>query len=182
MDERSVEQGLRDILEPLDAHLDWASTLLAASLVGIVPAVFLLLWLVLEFSGKFALGWAAVAFLGVVLAGIVWDWMLSRMARWRFDYRFPRQSAEREAALRLLAEMESPTKAEERLRDSLSRGSIRRVVRKPAPALPPIDAVPAIDPVPPAVPPSRAGMKPLPPQQGGYADYIPLQPRTPEGR
>ncbi|MBY0228505.1 MAG: hypothetical protein K2W96_04415, partial [Gemmataceae bacterium] len=149
MEERSVEQGLRDILEPLDAHLDWANTLLAAALVGIVPAVFLLLWLVLEFSGKHALGWAAASFLAVVLAGIAWDWTLSRLARWRFDWRFPRGSTEREAALRMLAEMESPSKAEERLRDSLSRGSIRRVVRRPSPALPAADAVPAIDPVPP---------------------------------
>jgi hypothetical protein len=177
LNESSIERALRDILEPLDRHLERGNTFLAAALLGIVPTTFFVLWLIFDLSGKHALGWAALAFGVVIVLGVCWDAVVARLARWRFNSRFPFGSPEREAALRILDEMETPSKAEERLRSMLSRSSVHRVVRRrQETALPPADAVPAIDPVPPTAP-LKAPQTPPPPGKGGYYDYIPLELR-----
>lgn len=176
--ENEVERALRDILEPLDRHLERGGTFLAAALLGVVPATFFSLWLGLNFSGIRAAGWAVVALGLVVALGVGWDALVAWLARWRFDRSFPFGSPQREVALRILDEMQTPTRAEERLRASLSRTQEGRVVRRrQEEALPPVDAVPAIDPVPPSGPMQAPPLPP--PGKGGYYDYIPLEPGPP---
>jgi hypothetical protein len=176
LDDRSIERQLRAVLEPLDRHLEWGGTLLAAALVGVVPATFLSLWLLSPLGAKQALGWSVAAFLVVLVVGIAWDTLAARLAAWRFNRKFPEGSLAREAAMVVLAEMESPSKAEERLRASLLRSSRRVIRHRHGRGGPPADAVPAIDPAPPARP-IRAPLLPPPPRRGGgYHDYIPLEP------
>jgi len=172
-DDRSVEEALRRILEPLDRHLDRVNRAFALALILVIPGVFLILWLYpgSQIQGRHALGWAIGAFVLVVLLGLGWDALVARLARRRFDRHFPHGSPARAAALRVLAEMETPNRAEEKLREALSSGSPDRIVRRreagaageAAPG--PLNAPPA------------AGPRP-----GGYYDYIPLEPRTGEGQ
>ncbi len=175
LDDRSIERTLRAILEPLDRHLEWGNTLLAAALVGVVPVLFLPLWLLSPLGAKLAAGWSLVAFFLVIVLGVTWDALVARLALWRFNRHFPEGTPARDAALAVLAEMESPSKAEERLRVGLQRPANRVVRRRRDTGPPPADAVPAIDPTPPANP-IRAPLPVPPPRQGGYYDYIPLEP------
>jgi hypothetical protein len=82
----------------------------------------------------------------------------------------------------MLAEMETPTQAEDRLREMLGRWSGLRVRRhRPKEAvLPDPDRVPAIDPTPPEQVPLSEGQPA--PGRPGYYDYIPLEPKKAEDR
>ena len=185
-DERPVEKALRELLDPLDRHLERGRTLLAGALVLVVPAAFLLLWLVWDMAGKFAAGWAVVALGVLVVLGLGWEMVMERLVRWRFDRRFPHGSVTRGVALRILSQMETPNKAEEKLRGVLSSTSPERIVRhrsgsadeQPLPLLelPPAQPEP---PVPPASTPPSTNKATRP---GGYYDYIPLEPRPVEDR
>ena len=66
-DERPIEQALRELLAPLDRHLERGRTVLAAALV---PAPFILLWLLSQIEAKHAAGWSVLTFGVLVLAGL----------------------------------------------------------------------------------------------------------------
>lgn len=166
-DERSVEEALRQILEWLDRHLDYIHRAFALALILVIPGVFLILWLPnFEISGRRALGWAIGAFVLVVLVGIGWDALIARLARRRFDRAFPQGAAARAAALRVLPEMQTPNRAEEKLREALESASPDRIIRRREGAA---DAPLGLD---------RAAPPAAGPRPGGYYDYIPLEPRT----
>lgn len=172
-DDRSVERALRQILEPLDRHLDHVNRAFALALILVIPGVFLGLWLYpgSTIIGRHALGWAIGAFILVILLGIGWDALVARLARRRFDRHFPHDTPARTAALRVLTEMETPNRAEEKLREALSNASADRIVRRREG--PPAEAPAAW--APDAPPEGRPLAGPGP---GGYYDYIPLEPRT----
>src|SRR5262245_48297459 len=100
-DDSPVEQALRELLAPLDRHLERGRTVLAAALV-LAPGPFILLWLLSRIEAKTAAGWSVLAFGVLVLAGLAWESLMSRFIRWRFDRRFPDGSTARSAALRIL--------------------------------------------------------------------------------
>lgn len=175
-DERHIEETLRTILGPLDRHLERGGALFMAAFLGAAPVTFLSLWLLTEVGGKKALGWAAAAVGVAILLGLAWDALVARLARWRFNAHFPAGTPTRETALRVLVEMETPSRAEHRLLELLTQTPARRIRRRPAgDPMPSRDAVPAIDPVPPAVGSHEAA---APASRSGYYDYIPLQPRA----
>lgn len=165
-DERSVETTLRNILESLDAQLAWMTMVFPLALVTIVPLVFFLLWLVVDETVRHSLVKAGGVCCALVALYLTWELIASRLARYRFDSRFPPGSPDRAVALRILAEMETPSKAEETLRVALASSSPDRIVRHrrekdDAPDAPPVQG-------------GAAGAAPRP---GGYYDYIPLEPR-----
>lgn len=169
-DEKPVERALREILEPLDRQLARVSAFLPLGLITIVPSVFFYFWLGLDQTGRRSLVIAGGAFCALVAIYLAWEIVVARMARRRFDRRFPPGTAERSAALHMLFEMESPSKAEDKLRVALGSTSPDRIVRRrPASEVPdawtPEASQPAIDP------------HPTTPRGGGYYDYIPLEPR-----
>jgi hypothetical protein len=189
-DDPSVEQALRELLDPLDRHLERGRTLLAGALVLVVPAMFLLLWLVFKYEGKFALGWGIVAFAALLVLGLSWELLIGWLVCRRFNRCFPHGTATRSTALRILAEMETPSKAEEKLRGVLASAAPERIVRhRPSPA-----ATAEAHEKPPLLelPPARPDLTPSPTihpapttnatRPGGYYDYIPLEPRASEDR
>ncbi len=184
-DEALVEQALRDILDSLDRHLERGRTLLAGALVLVVPAAFLLLYLLAGVRAPVALGWGILALGGLVALGLGWEMLAERFVCWRFNRRFPEGSASRPIALRILGQMETPCRAEEKLREALSSGSPGRIVRHqpqlPGPAeVAPLLELPPEHPAP--APAAPAAPSPATPRPGGYYDYIPLEPRTGDDR
>lgn len=181
-DDREIEQALRAILDPLDRHLNLGNLALGFALVVIVPATFLILWLGELTNGKYAAGWAGGAFVIIVLLGVSWDSMVGWSARRHFNRLFPLGHPKRAVAFRMLNEMETPSKGEEKLRESLQAASPERIIRHhrdhPDKAIEdgekPIDAPSPASSVSSALPP------PVPPhvRPGGYYDYIPLEPRV----
>ena len=175
-DEEPVEQALREILAPLDRQLARSTAFLPLALVTIVPLVYFVFWLWLDFTGRRSLVIAGGAFCALVAVYLAWEIAVARLARRRFDVRFPPGTPGRSTALHILFEMESPSKAEDKLRVALASSSLDRVIRRrpadggdtPAawtpPALDEMAAGPAAD----SPPTLRAG---------GYYDYIPLEPR-----
>jgi hypothetical protein len=174
-DDRPVEQALRELLAPLDRHLERGRSLLAAALV-LAPAPFILLWLLSFIEAKHAAGWSVLAFVVLVLAGLGWELLMERLVRRRFERRFPADSSERDAALRILNEIETPTRIEEKLRDALSV-SAQRVARHPPEYAPSEQPQPLLE-LPPEQPPPRSEAPPAAASSkpGGYYDYIPLEP------
>ena len=118
-DDRPVEQALRELLAPLDRHLERGRTVLATALV-LVPAPFLLLWLLSRIEAKHAAGWSVLAFGATVVAGLAWEVLMGRWVRWRFDRRFPAGTPARAEALGALDRLASPNKVEEKLREALA--------------------------------------------------------------
>src|SRR3954469_21413098 len=106
LEEHQVEDALRGILESLDRQLARVTAFFPLALVTVVPAVFFIFWLMYDQTGRRSL----------VIAGgalyLLWELLASRFARWRFDRHFPPGTTERTIALRILAEMETPSKAE----------------------------------------------------------------------
>src|SRR3954465_2726834 len=100
-DDGPIEQALRELLAPLDRTLERGRTVLAAALV-LAPAPFILLWLLSRLEAKHAAGWSVLAFGVLILAGLGWEMLMGRLARWLFDRRFPAGSPARAAALHLL--------------------------------------------------------------------------------
>ena len=169
-DEKPVERALREILEPLDRQLARASAFLPLGLLTIVPSVFFFFWLGLDYTGRRSLIVAGGSFCALAATYLAWEIVVARLARRRFDRRFPTGTVERSAALHMLFEMESPSRAEDKLRVALGNTSPDRIVRRrPANEIPVTwtqeEPHPAIDPHP-------------TPRAGGYYDYIPLEPRA----
>jgi hypothetical protein len=180
LDERPVEEALRQILDPLDRQLEYGRTLLAAALMLVVPALFLWLWLVKDELAIRALGWSGLGFGLLLVLGFGWELLMERVVRRRFERRFPAGSPARAVALRILAQMETPSKAEEKLRDLLAATSPDRIVRHRPPEAPaPLLELPPEVPEPPPAPPASQDTNPAP-RPGGYYDYIPLEPRSAE--
>ncbi len=189
LDERPVEEALRKILEPLDRQLARAAMLVPLALVTVVPIVFFTLWLYHDWTGRRALITAGGACCALAALYMSWEIVAARVARWRFDRRFPPGTPARALALRILYEMETPSKAEEKLRVALASSSPDRIVRhrrgveSPSTVVagPSTIATPGPEPSPPATvqvqPGSAAGADPGP-RPGGYYDYIPLEPRS----
>jgi hypothetical protein len=177
-DDRLVEEKLRQILEPYDRHLDRLATIQSLALVVVVPATFLCLWLLMDMMAKHALGWAAVGFGTTVVLALGWDALVTRLACRRFDRYFPHDSPVRGVAVRILSEMQTPSRIEEKLREKVPSAAPARIVRHSHASGQSPGTSPAA-PVPPALPPvtpdPATGQRP-----GGYYDYIPLEPRTPE--
>lgn len=145
LDEGLVEEALRAILEPLDRQLARATMLIPLLLVTVVPAIFFVLWLYYDWYGRRALITACGACCAIAFCYMTWEILATRLARWRFDRRFPSGTPVRTLALRILSEMESPTRAEEKLRGALACSSGDRIIRRrtslpadlfPAPLLP----------------------------------------------
>ena len=179
-DEKPVEQALRDILEPLDRQIARVTAFLPLALITLVPLVFFYFWLGLELTGRRSLVLAGGSFCALVAVYLAWEIVVARLARRRFDRCFPPGSPQRSTAMHMLFEMESPSKAEDKLRAALAGSSPDRIVRhRPAVPEPPAawlaptleDATPAhaVDPTP-------------KPRAGGYYDYIPLEPRPNESK
>jgi hypothetical protein len=170
--EGPVEQALRELLAPLDRHLERGRTVLAAALV-LAPAPFILLWLLSVIEAKTAAGWSVLEFGVLVLAGLGWEALMGRFVRWRFDRRFPDGSEARSAALRILGQIETPNKVEEKLLDALGaagQGFRRRPeTEEPPPLL-------ELPPQEPEARPAAPGPAPTAARPGGYYDYIPLEP------
>ena len=175
-DEKPVEQGLREILDPLDRSLAQVTAFLPLGLVTIVPFVFFIFWLFFELTGRRSLVLAGGVFCALVAVYLTWEIAVARLARLRFDHRFPPGTPQRSTALHMLFEMETPSKAEDKLRVALASSSPDRIVRR----RPPVTAeVPAL-----WTPPQLDETTPVPladptppPRPGGYYDYIPLEPR-----
>ena len=175
-DERKVEEALRAILDPLDRYLTGGSFVFGLALALLAPATFLILWVGQFTDGRVALGCAAGVFALVVVTGFACDGLAAYIARRRFNRSFPFGSADRAVALRILVEMETPSKGEERLRQALQATSPERIVRHrrdyPNQAHEPTWTGNETLPETPALPSSDAPSRP-----GGYYDYIPLEPR-----
>jgi hypothetical protein len=172
-DERPVERALREILEPLDRQFARVTAFLPLGLVTILPGVFFASWLGLDFSIRRSLIVAGGAFCVLVAIYLAWEIAVARLARRRFDRRFPSGTPQRSAALHMLFEMESPSRAEDKLRVALGSSSPDRIVRRR-----PANEVPVAWPPSSSegVPPQVADLQPTP-RPGGYYDYIPLEPR-----
>ncbi|MFO0928345.1 MAG: hypothetical protein U0736_15115 [Gemmataceae bacterium] len=164
-DDRSVETALRDILEPLDRRLARVSAVFPLVLVTVLPAFFFAVWIGLDMSGRRAFALSAGPCCLLLAFYLGWELLSSRLALGRFNRRFPPGSAERGTALRILAEMRTPTRAEEKLRLALAATSPDRIIREPA--------RPMGEPL--AGPHAPVGEARRP---GGYYDYIPLEPRS----
>jgi hypothetical protein len=130
--ERQIHLRLQAILSPLDRQLEWGNTLLAGSLLVVVPGTFLGLWLLSETGAKRALGWAVAIFALLLLLRFGWDAFISRLALWRFDRAFPPLDPLRGWAILYLNEVELATPAEEQLRDLLVRRGDASLVRPSA--------------------------------------------------
>lgn len=168
-DDRSVETALRDILDPLDRRLAQVSAFFPLVLVTVVPLCFFGIWFGLDTSGRRAFALAAGPCCVLLALYLGWELLSSRLALRRFNRRFPPGSAERCVALRILAEMRTPTRAEEKLRLALASTSPDRIVRASA-------AAPRVEPL--AGPHTAIGPPEGARRPGGYYDYIPLEPRA----
>ena len=175
-DEKPVEQALREILEPLDRQLARVSAFLPLCLVTIVPLVFFGFWLGLEMTGRRSIVLAGGALCALVAVYLTYEIASARLARWRFDHRFPPGTPQRSTAMHMLFEMESPSKAEDKLRVALASSSPDRIVRRR-----PSDNIDTpVAWTPPSLEQMSEGtiVDPHPtPRSGGYYDYIPLEPR-----
>lgn len=195
-DDRPVEEALREVLEPLDRQLARVSLLLPLAVVTIVPAFFFYLWLGCDYTGRRALIISGGGCCGLIAMYLSWEILASRLALRRFDRRFPPATPARAVALRVLGEMVTPSRAEEKLRVALACSSADRIVRQrrtpadtPAPDTiflsPPTVVAPTGPPHIISLPDTATvpvngqsgGRRP-----GGYYDYIPLEPRTAEPR
>lgn len=182
-DEQAVEAGLREILDPLDRQLSSVSSLLPLAVVTVAPLVFFVLWLALDQSGRRSLALSVGAVFALVACYLTWEMLVARMARVRFDRRFPPGSPQRALAMQMLVEMETPSKAEDKLRLALDRASPDRIVRRRpvegvvenqqtlTEAYPETQLFPT---EPTAATPEHFQSEP---RSGGYYDYIPLEPR-----
>jgi hypothetical protein len=184
-DEKPVERALREILAPLDRQLARVTAFLPLGLVTIVPGVFFVFWLIIDLTGRRSLVLAGGAFCALVAIYLAWEIAVARMARWRFDHRFPSGTPQRSAALHMLFEMESPSKAEDKLRVALASSSADRIVRRrPASDAPVAWTTPLNDDTTPQAAIGNGDTTTQPaigstptPRPGGYYDYIPLEPR-----
>ena len=193
VNESAVEQAVREVLAPLDRNIDWLNNLMPALWFFVLSpaAIFVLMWY-FEFGFWPALGLGVGGgLIGTVIIAI-WQesWMVNAALK-RFQARFPEGSPERPVALRILSEMESPSKAEAKLQEAVARTSpTDRIVRRrrEAPegqvdaALHQLGGAPPAAPVPAPGSPSAAPPPPAPSApprgaSGGAFDYIPLKPR-----
>src|SRR5262245_1668444 len=163
----TVERELREILEPLDRQLARVTMLFPLALVTVAPTVFCLLWFVVDETGRRSLVITAGACCALIALYLCWEILAARIARWRFDRRFPPGSPTRAMALRILGEMETPSKAEDTLRSALAYSSPDRIVRHRKDGSDPVVQLPT---APDETAPSQTKL-------GGYYDYIPLEPR-----
>src|SRR5262245_23137673 len=163
-DERSIEAALRDILEPLDRQIARVSMLLPLVLVIAAPTIFSVLWFVVDETGRRSLVMTGGACCALIALYLCWEMLAARLARWRFDRRFPPGSPERALALHILAEMETPSKAADDLRSAVACSSADRIVRHRKRAAE--EGTLATDLTPPDGIPAQA------PRPGGYYDYI----------
>ncbi len=188
LDERRVEEVLREILDSLDRQLTWAVALMPLVILTIVPVVFFLLWHTYDWRFVRAAPTSAGLCCAFAAGYLIWVMLASRLARWRFDHRFPAGTHARALALRILAEMESPSKAEQRLLQALAGSSPDRIIRhrridsdtEPAETL--LGGPSTVVSEPPKGQVQIGGPSGFESQQpsrpGGYYDYIPLEPRS----
>jgi hypothetical protein len=168
-DERTIESALRDILEPLDRQIARVTMLLPLALVIAAPTIFCVLWFVVDETGRRSLVMTGGACCTLIALYLCWEMLAARLARWRFDRRFPPGSPLRALALHILAEMETPSKAADDLRSALACSSPDRIVRHRKRPTDELTLLP--EQTPPDGVPAQA------PRPGGYYDYIPLEPR-----
>ncbi|MBP7867267.1 MAG: hypothetical protein KA419_15120 [Acidobacteria bacterium] len=213
VDEQRIEQDLRSFLGRLIQAIDRWSVFLGLSMIFFIPlgiilaSNYLLRWSFWQTVGYGSLLWLGLVVIMVVLS-LADESKKIRAAAAEFLRRYPGGSPEGEAALRILREMESPSKTERKLLNVILGGTpdapptenfiIRRRPGTPegeiAEALGDLsggDVPPAIlrapnpPPAPPVEPFTRAEA-PGPPRSspgGGNAadhfDFIPLEPFTP---
>jgi hypothetical protein len=194
--EEVIERDLREILSRLDRALHRANAALGWTVVLGGLGTFFLQWVARDqsFKTSFASG-AGLCVLAAFLGSCVDEAMVWR-GRSRFNTRFPPDSPDRTRALAMLDEMESPNKAEVKLRESLLGSDPSRIVRRrtgPAPeqqidaalaglaggqspASAAVTTQPAAAPVSPAPAPVSSPATSVPGQRpGGYYDYVPLE-------
>src|SRR5262249_42073832 len=113
--EQQLEKALRDILGPLDRRLESFNTVMGLIVIVVIATVLGLLWQVWDFRWWAALLWAGGAVMVVAMVLVFLEPLVVRPSVAAFNQRFPETSRERDDALDLLREMQSPNKAEEKL-------------------------------------------------------------------
>jgi hypothetical protein len=187
VNEAEVERAVREILAPLDRGIEWLNNLMAGLWFCVVtPGVTILLMWQFGFSvwGAMSCGFFG-GLIGLVVIFMNLEGILARRALRHFERRFPEGSPERPVARTILDEMETPSKAEQKLRELLQAATpAERIVRhRRADPEAGVDA--ALNQVPPATSAASAASPPTPapppimpkPAAGGIYDYIPLKPR-----
>lgn len=170
LDERPVEEALRTILDALDRQLARAAMLFPLTLLTLLPLVFFGFWLGLDWTARRSVVLAGGAGCALLVGHLTWEMLVTRWALWRFERQFPAYSPSRMLALRILGELETPSRAEEKLRLMLSSFSLDRIVRhRREGEASPLETPP---PVTETTPPAE-----MAPRPGGYYDYMPLEPR-----
>jgi hypothetical protein len=167
-DDAQVEGAVREVLAPLNRALSRQDSLMGFVLVAGAVATWQVFRRGLDFARWSSALWVVLVVVVIIALGAWLERRRVRRAVARFDQRFPAGSAERDLALQVLSEMESPSKAERKLQEALGvtppepeqeqepgEEIVRRRRAKPA--------------APPAAPP------PGPAPRKGYYDYIPLE-------
>jgi hypothetical protein len=182
VDEGRVEADLRDILDRLDLRLGRWRQAFGCSTFLLGPVGFVVLLVATELRWWVSLLCAGGAFVAAQIFGAIFESLLTGAARRQFDRGFPPGSPARPVAESVLAEMETPQHAEQKLQERLAAESPDRIIRRRGggataeqavqAALDQLQGGPQVAPPAPAAPP--------PARPGGYYDYIPLEIRPPE--
>jgi hypothetical protein len=120
IDEEPIERAVRELLVPLELELDRNNNIACTILLvlAIPVSVWVLYALGLGWGVAFGIG-ATVPFVLFCLCVPLYESFPARRARDAFDRRFPEGSPDRPVALRVLCEMQRPSKAEQRLQRAL---------------------------------------------------------------
>jgi hypothetical protein len=183
-DEEQVEQVLRSIVGPLNRRLTRIYMLIGALAVIGLPLTVALLGQVWSWWTA-ALAGVGGAFLVVATFGLALETWASRRAAREFNGHFPVGGARRALAVKILAQLRTRTKAEDRLQAALTALSPEEWVFRVKPVDPDLDLEAGLAALgemslPPATPaePSAVKDRESPVRRsGGAYGYIPLEPR-----